>query len=203
MRNTLSALTFAVLALSAGHVLAQDPGGAKTREQVRTELMEAIRTGNPMYSFIAIGKRAGDFFHWDNKDAYGSPSPFSWLRNPDVRGKIAVIDLDDQRSMTFYHHVEEVMRVKYRYYKDFPGKWTGWDGVEQDKTYKLYVRDLTLGWHTNVNPMGELLWRKEIWKGNRPGEGDGMRVCLAEDVFFMTQQIIIMGYEMKYLGYLE
>jgi hypothetical protein len=46
MRNTLSALTFAVLALSAGHVLAQDPGGAKTREQVRTELMEAIRTGN-------------------------------------------------------------------------------------------------------------------------------------------------------------
>ncbi len=46
MRNTLSALTFAVLALSAGPTLAQDPGGPKTREQVRAELMEAIRTGN-------------------------------------------------------------------------------------------------------------------------------------------------------------
>ena len=46
MRNTLSALTLAVLALSAGLALAQDPGGPKTREQVRVELMEAIRTGN-------------------------------------------------------------------------------------------------------------------------------------------------------------
>ena len=46
MRNTLSALTLAVLALSAGLALAQDPGGPKTREQVRAELMEAIRTGN-------------------------------------------------------------------------------------------------------------------------------------------------------------
>ena len=46
MRNTLSDLTFAVLALSAGLALAQDPGGPKTREQVRAELMEAIRTGN-------------------------------------------------------------------------------------------------------------------------------------------------------------
>ena len=46
MRNTLSALTLAVLALSAGLALAQDPGGPKTREQVRAELMEAIRTGD-------------------------------------------------------------------------------------------------------------------------------------------------------------
>jgi hypothetical protein len=46
MRNTLSALTLAVLVLSAGHALAQEPVGPKTREQVRTELMEAIRTGN-------------------------------------------------------------------------------------------------------------------------------------------------------------
>ena len=36
----------AVLALSAGLALAQEPGGPKTREQVRAEWMEAIRTGN-------------------------------------------------------------------------------------------------------------------------------------------------------------
>jgi hypothetical protein len=42
----LSALTLAELALSAGLALAQDPGGPKTREQVRAELMEAIRTGD-------------------------------------------------------------------------------------------------------------------------------------------------------------
>jgi hypothetical protein len=46
MRNILSALTLAVLVLSAGHAPAQNPVGPKTREQVRAELMEAIRTGN-------------------------------------------------------------------------------------------------------------------------------------------------------------
>ena len=46
MRNTLSAFTLAVLALSAGLALAQDPSGPKTRAQVRAELEEARRTGN-------------------------------------------------------------------------------------------------------------------------------------------------------------
>lgn len=39
-------MTLAVLALSVGLALGQDPGGPKTCEQVRTEWMEVIRTGN-------------------------------------------------------------------------------------------------------------------------------------------------------------
>jgi Domain of unknown function (DUF4148) len=46
MGNTLSAFTLALLALSAGLALAQDPSGPKTRAQVRAELEEAKRTGN-------------------------------------------------------------------------------------------------------------------------------------------------------------
>lgn len=69
MRNTLSALTFAVLALSAGHVLAQDPGGVKTREQVRAELAEARRTGN-----IPANDESGCMLNEINPSAY-PPKP--------------------------------------------------------------------------------------------------------------------------------
>lgn len=160
----------------------------------------AVRTGNPMYSFVLIGKRAYELEGLDNRSGYGTTSPFYWLRSPQVNGRIAVIDLDEQNSMTYYHHVEEVMRVPYRFTKEFSGEWTGWDGVTRNKTYELYVRDLDLGWKTRVNPMGELLWAKGIWKGNRPGEGDGMRVADADRVFAITQQILIMGLERKFLG---
>lgn len=44
-RQIVSAVALAVAALSAGHALADD-AAPKTREQVRAELMEAIRTGD-------------------------------------------------------------------------------------------------------------------------------------------------------------
>ena len=33
--------------------------------------------------------------------------------------KIAIIDLPDQKSMTFYHYVEEMMSVDWRFFKNF------------------------------------------------------------------------------------
>ena len=44
MRNTLTALTLAELALSAGLALGQDPGGPKTREQVRAATIASSRS---------------------------------------------------------------------------------------------------------------------------------------------------------------
>lgn len=160
----------------------------------------AVRTGNPMYSFVALGKRAGDFYHWDNQSGYGQTSPFYWLRSPQIEGVIASIDLPPNCTNTIVHHVEEVMKVPYRYYKDFPGEWTGWDGETQHKVYKLYVRDLDLGWKTDISELDQLLWKKGLYKGNRPMVGDGMRVVKAHNIFAITQQIIIMGLERKYLG---
>ncbi len=46
-RTLASALAAAVLAVSAGQVLAADPAPqGKTREQVKAELAEALRTGD-------------------------------------------------------------------------------------------------------------------------------------------------------------
>lgn len=45
-RSILSAITLAVAALAAGNALAADASAPKTREQVKAELAEAIRTGD-------------------------------------------------------------------------------------------------------------------------------------------------------------
>jgi hypothetical protein len=45
-RSILSAITLAVAALAAGNAMATDASAPKTREQVKAELAEAIRTGD-------------------------------------------------------------------------------------------------------------------------------------------------------------
>ena len=45
-RSYFSAITLAVAALAAGNAMAADASAAKTREQVKAELAEALRTGD-------------------------------------------------------------------------------------------------------------------------------------------------------------
>lgn len=152
---------------------------------------EVVRTGHPIYSFGVIGKKANLFEGVDNLSGYADDSPFGILRRSG--GKIAVIDLPDQNSMTFYHHVEEVRQVPYRYFKDFTGNYVDAGGAEALKTYRLYVRDIEQGVLTFVNPAGEMMWKNNLYSGSRPGEGAGMRVVRAQDMFDHTAQIIDAG----------
>ena len=80
-----------------------------------------IRTGHPIYSFGVVGSKNNKFLDLDNYSGYGEDSPFGVLK--DVKGKIAILDLDDQHSMTFYHYIEEINNVKYRYFKKFSGNY--------------------------------------------------------------------------------
>ena len=126
---------------------------------------EAVRTGHPFYSFVTIGKNAHLFENLDNRSGYGLDSPFGVLMS--LKGKIGVLGLDDQSSMTFYHFVEEQMQVKYRYFKEFTGEYINLKGEKSVKTYSLYVRDLEKNVITRVNPMGERLWQLSLYRGSR------------------------------------
>lgn len=151
----------------------------------------AVRTGHPVYSFAAIGKQADKFADVDNKSAYGSQSPFGILRQLD--GDIAVIDLPDQNSMTFYHHVEEMMEVPYRFHKDFTGEYTGFSGLTAKRTYSIFVRDIDAGVRTSVDRMGDRLWAKRLYRGERPKEGMGTRVVSANAMFEEVSKVIAAG----------
>ncbi|WP_342655036.1 AAC(3) family N-acetyltransferase [Pseudomonas sp. F3-2] len=152
---------------------------------------EAVRTAHPIYSFAAVGRNALLFQNVDNFSGYGTDSPFAILHRLD--GKIGVIDLPDQHSMTFYHYVEEANNVSYRYHKKFTGECTDLNGLSSTKTYGLFVRDIEHGVRTSVNSMGELLWEKKAYSGYRPGQGCGLRVINASVVFDETSKVIQSG----------
>lgn len=151
----------------------------------------AVRTGHPIYSFAVIGAKAEKFKKVNNFSGYGADSPFAILRELD--GKIAVLDLPDQNSMTFYHYVEEMHKVPYRYMKTFTGKYTDEEGKTEIRTYGLFVRDTEKKVLTYVNPTGELLWENGLYTGFKPYEGSGLRTISSRRMYDFVSNIIKSG----------
>lgn len=151
----------------------------------------AVRTGHPIYSFAVIGKRAEDFRTINNESGYGADSPFALLR--EMNGKIGVLDLPDQNSMTFYHHMEEMCLVDYRYFKKFSADYTGYEGLTASRTYSLFVRNLERGILTSVDRAGELLWSERLYSGERPLVGAGLRTIVAREMFERIVRLIQAG----------
>jgi aminoglycoside 3-N-acetyltransferase len=118
-------------------------------------------------------------------------SPFAIIR--EMNGKIAILNLPDQNSMTFYHHVEEMHEVDYRYHKNFTGNYTDESGNTESKTYGLFVRNIEKGVLTHVNPAGELMWQRGLYSGCRPNEGCGLRTVSAEQMYNFVSDIIQSG----------
>ena len=151
----------------------------------------AVRTGHPIYSFAVLGKQRDLFMGVDNFSAYGADSPFAVLHR--AGGKIAVLDLPDQQSMTFYHYVEESASVDYRFHKRFSALYTDLEGRSVERTYGIFVRKLEEGVVTHVDPMGEIVWAKGLYHGDRPGTGSGLRVVPAQALFDEVACVIAQG----------
>jgi aminoglycoside 3-N-acetyltransferase len=151
----------------------------------------AVRTGHPIYSFCAIGRESAAFRGVCNFSGYGPDSPFAILRK--LGGKIGVLDLPDQDSITYYHHVEEMHEVDYRFHKTFSGAYTDAGGDTSERTFGLFVRDIAKGVITSVNPMGDLLWKIGAYSGNRPGAGSGFRMIDADTLHEEVSRVISAG----------
>lgn len=152
---------------------------------------QVVRTGHPAYSFAVIGSHANKFKGLFNKSGYGEDSPFAMLR--EMHGKIAVLDLEGQHSMTFYHHIEQMHNVPYRYHKEFHTDYTDYDGVSHPETFSIFVRDLENDVLTDVNPMDERLWQHGLYSGCRHNEGHGMRVISAREMYDAVSEVIKKG----------
>lgn len=148
----------------------------------------AVRSGHPMYSFIAIGKHA-DKFNVNNFSGYGKDSPFAIMHK--MHGKIGVLGLPDSGGNTFYHHVEEMNRVPYRFYKNFTGLYTDRYGDTTTRTYAFFCRQLVNT--TLLDPVGEMMWEGGICKGDKHFEGTGFRVIEMDRMFDFVTKIIKLG----------
>lgn len=114
-----------------------------------------IRTRHPIYSFAVWGKDAKKLYEMDNKDSFGQDSPFAYLK--EVKAKNIFIDVSYQNSFTFAHYVEEWEgKVPYRYVKDFTAGYIDEQGVEETRTYSMFVRNLDMDVYVTIDPMEEI-----------------------------------------------
>lgn len=151
----------------------------------------AVRTGHPIYSFAAIGREAERFEGLENFSGYGADSPFAMLHA--AGGRIAVLDLPDQHSMTTYHYVEESHAVPYRFHKRFEGAYIGSDGTATTRAFGLYVRNIDRGVKTHLDPMEAVLWQRGLYRGDRPDVGSGLRTIEAAAFYDAVSEVIREG----------
>jgi aminoglycoside 3-N-acetyltransferase len=158
-----------------------------SRMGVLTELVRqdprAKRVFHPFYSFAVMGKHADMLGSLRYKSAYERNSVFGKLR--DLDGKIMVIGLSYTNSMTFFHHIEQMEGVDYRFLKQFTGEVTDENGNTYTETFEMLVRDIDKGVITEVDPMGFLMEEKGVIKVRKIGEAD-VKLMKANEVYEFT-----------------
>ncbi len=143
----------------------------------------AKRVFHPFYSFAVLGKHADMLGSLRYKSAYERNSVFGKLR--DLDGKIMVIGLSYNNSMTFFHHIEQMEGVDYRFLKKFTGEVTDENGNTYTDTFEMLVRDIDKGVMTMVDPMGALMEQAGIVKIRKIGEAE-VKLMKANEVYAFT-----------------
>src|SRR5215510_4136286 len=143
----------------------------------------AKRVFHPFYSFAILGKHAELLGGLRYKSAYERNSVFGKLR--DLDGKIMVIGLSYNDSMTFFHHIEQMEGVDYRFLKQFTGQVTDENGNTYTDTFEMLVRDIDKGVKTMVDPMGALMEQVGIVKIRKIGEAE-VKLMKANEVYEFT-----------------
>jgi aminoglycoside 3-N-acetyltransferase len=141
------------------------------------------RIFHPIYSFSIIGKQAEFLTKERYKSSYERESLFGKLRQLD--GKIMVVGLSYNDSMTFFHHVEELEGVDYRYLKTFTGMITDEDGNTYEDSFQMLVRDIEKDVETMVDPMGDLAEEVGLIKHRQIGEA-AVKLMRANEIYDFT-----------------
>jgi aminoglycoside 3-N-acetyltransferase len=143
----------------------------------------AKRVFHPFYSFAILGKHAEMLGSLRYKSAYERGSVFGKLR--DLDGKIMVIGLSYNDSMTFFHHIEQMEGVDYRFLKQFTGQVTDANGTTYTDTFEMLVRDIDKGVLTMVDPMGNLMEEQGVIKSAQIGEA-AVKLMKANEAYAFT-----------------
>ena len=159
--------------------------------EIARNYKNSYRTKHPIYSFTVIGKKKNLFYTCDDFTGVGSGSPFDVVYKNN--GKIAVLNLSETKSMTFYHYVEKMHDVDHRHTIKFNVNYIDNDNNRFKKKYGYYARKRDEGVKTYLEPMSILLWKKKLYKGNKYNVGNGLRTIMAKNVYEQTSKIILSG----------
>ncbi len=123
-------------------------------------LPEARRTTHPMQSLAVIGQHAADLAGRDTRSAFDPGSAFERLLELDC--KLLLLGADS-KAVSMFHYCEQRASVPYRYWKDFTGPVKCPDGAWQERTYRMFVRDLELNPVLTLDPVVAYLQARGEW----------------------------------------
>jgi aminoglycoside 3-N-acetyltransferase len=120
---------------------------------------ETKRTPHPLQSIAVFGHYADDLATRDTLSAFNPGSPFE--RMLELNFKALLLGADIQ-AISMLHYSEQRIGVPYRYWKDFSGKVFTNSGIEE-RTYRMYVRDMDLDPKLSLKPVQALLESRNQW----------------------------------------
>jgi aminoglycoside 3-N-acetyltransferase len=100
------------------------------------------RTRHPLYSFMVWGKDSDYLCSLDNQEAFGSNSVFAYLDR--VEAKEMALGVDMAKGFSFFHYLEQLAQVPYRYHKIFLGEYTDENNRTEIRAYSQYVRRMEI-----------------------------------------------------------
>ena len=147
----------------------------------------AKRVHHPVYGFALFGKDAEALATTTrNKSAFGDDSIFAELRRRN--GKILLIDLKIHETLTFFHHIEEMVGCDYRFHKTFTAPVIDAAGNTSTESYQVFVRNLEMGVTTDVAPMEERLESLGLVSHGKLGRWS-LQLLEAQPVFEATKKV--------------
>ena len=167
-----------------------DPGQTPSQgmgvfsEYVRCQPL-ARRTPHPLQSLAALGPLAEDLAARDTPCAFDPGSAFERMLELDF--KLLLLGADIQ-AVSMVHYCEQRAGVPYRYWKDFRGRVRTSQGWEE-RTYRMYVRDLQIDPQLRLRPIQEGLQAQGLW-GALPLNYGQVAVCRLVDFVSTTGDIL-------------
>jgi len=137
---------------------------------------EVRRSMHPLQSLAVLGPLAADLADRDTSSAFDPSSAFERLL--ELGFKILLLGAD-VNAISLVHYTEQRAGVPYRYWKQFSGRvrqCQSW----QERTYRMYVRDLDLNPTLDLHPVQRRLEQQGRWLSAGLNYGR-VSCCLAAD----------------------
>jgi aminoglycoside 3-N-acetyltransferase len=178
----LPAFTYSFTGESEPFHLATSPSTVGVLSEYFRTLPGVRRTADPLFSCGVLGELpepwAQRLMAVGDVDCFGERSIFAMLAELDA--KILFIGVDFE-FCTYVFHVEQVLRVPYRYFKDFHGTVVD-GGAATPVTARYYVRDLESDVVNTFTPLARDLLADGAARGARLERGPELFVTSARAV---------------------
>ena len=143
----------------------------------------AIRTKDPLYSFVIIGPQLKVFNSLNPKSCWGEGSIFEYFEL--VNAKILTLGCGFE-SVTQFHRYEEILKVPYRKYKKFSGI-ADFSTSKKEVEVNMFVRDLFLDPKNNMNLISNKMKETKTFHKVNLFRGEG-KVIEIKDLLEVTKK---------------